>query len=324
MALAIHPLLAKEAEEKAAAQQEEAPVAEVAPEVPAEPVPDPTSEVSAPEESAPETVAEEVVQERRVTLDPARYYQEIARLEQEDPEFRNAIRTRLGRKAAQEYRPKMADLEARLAEREAELQRLRAGSLGEEEIKERLLNDPEFRRTYGVEPPNPQAIRERAALEVQRDSILESAEQYLSKDEIAPYVQAAMRGVFDHEFDANGRPVRPLSPNESMLRFSAALNQAIQAKVATPRATPTPPPPPKEVPPPVAEVVAAPAPVVEQPTANIALAQSTPDLTANNSTRQAGVMQLAEYQRMNPPDQIRMFPEGLAAAMASGKIVRGE
>jgi len=321
LALAIHPSLLAAAQAEAETQEEETPVVAETPEVPVETVPEPASEPVAEEESVPETVAEEV-QERKVYLDPSQYYREIERLEREDPEFRNAIRTKLGRQAKREYQPKVADLEARLAEREAELQRLRAGQMSEDEIKERLLNDPEFRRSYGAEPQNPQAIRERAELEIQFEQIVEQAEQHLTPAEIAPYKQAVANRVFDFEFDANGRPIRQLTPAQSMLRFQAALNTAVQTKLANQRAAPPPPPAPVAAPP-KAEVVEVPTPVEEdKPKANVALAQATPDLTGNNSVRAAGQMHLSEYEALDPPTKMRLFPEGLGAALASGKIVR--
>lgn len=318
LALSTHPRLLAEAEAKTEEVQEETPVAVSEPEVPVEPSPEPTSEEVAP---ASEATPETVVEERKVYLDPERYHQEILRLEAEDEKFRNAIRTRLGRQAAKEYKPKIADLEARLAEREAELAKVRQSTLTEDEIKERLLTDPEFRRQYDSKPADPVQIRERATLELQRDEILENAERFLTKEEIAPYVQAAAQGVFDWEFDANRRPIRRLTPVESMTRFQSGINAAIQQKFSRPpaqasapqQAAPPPPPPPQATQP---EVPAA----VEAPKANTALAQASPDLSTGNSTRVASQMTMAQVRSMNPPDLVRLFPEGIAKAVESGKI----
>lgn len=319
MALAIHPSLLAAAQAEAETQEEETPVVVETPEVPVETVPEPASEPVAEEESVPKTVAEEAP-DHKVYLDSTQFYREIERLERENPEFRNAIRTKLGRQAKREYQPKVADLEARLAEREAELQRLRAGQMSEDEIKERLLKDPEFRRSYGAEPQNPQAIRERAELEIQFEQIVEQAEQHLTPAEIAPYKQAVANGVFDFEFDANGRPIRQLTPSQSMLRFQSALNTAVQNKLATQRAAPPPLPAPVAAPP-KAEVVGVSTPVEEdKPKANAALAQSTPDLTANSTTRVGGVMTLAEARNLPPPELVRLFPTGIEDAVRSGKI----
>lgn len=319
MALATHPRLLETAQAEAETQEEKTPVVVETPEVPVETVPEPASEPVAEEESVPKTVAEEAP-DHKVYLDSTQFYREIERLERENPDFRNAIRTKLGRQAKREYQPKVADLEARLAEREAELQRLREGQMSEDEIKERLLNDPEFRRSYGAEPQNPQAIRERAELQIQFEQIVEQAEQHLTPAEIAPYKQAVANRVFDFEFDANGRPIRQLTPSQSMLRFQSALNTAVQNKLATQRAAPPPPPAPVAAPP-KAEVVEVPTPVEEdKPKANAALAQSTPDLTANSTTRVGGVMTLAEARNLPPPELVRLFPTGIEDAVRSGKI----
>lgn len=324
LALTQHPLLQQEAEARAEEVQEEAPVAVEAPEAPVETSTEPTSEVVAPEgEEAPETV----VEERKVYLDPERYHQEIIRLEQEDEKFRNALRTKIGREAAKQYRPKLAELEARLAEREAELARVTQSTLTEDEIKDRLLSDPEFRRRFDSKPPDPNQIRETALLQQQRDAILESAERFLTTEEIAPYVQAAASGVWDHEFDAANRPIRRLTPQESMARFATALNTAIQQKhaksqvqtsapVQAPKAASAPPPPPPAAPVAVPEAPAA----VEAPQPNVALAQANPDISSGNTIRQTSQLTMAQVRDMSPPDLVRLFPNGVAQAVAEGKI----
>lgn len=76
---------------------------------------------------------------------------------------------------------------------------------------------------------------------------------------------------------------------------------------------------------PAQESQAAPAPVARQaPVANPKLAGAAPDLTAPSTSRGASRMTTSEYKRLNPVQKLKEFPEGLAAAEASGALVRDD
>lgn len=292
------------------------------------------SEVPAPDATPePATTAEEQNQElvttpepapvdNRLYIDPARgHYQELTRLEQEDEAVRNAIRTRVGRVAAREYKPKIAELEHERNQLRSELQRLKNESIDVEELKVKLL-DPEFRRQYDAANaqntgPDPRTV---AWFEASFTEAVEEAEKHLPPEILGRYTTALTQQWYDYERDAQGRPGRALTPEESMRRFQFDLNRAsIQyVKQAATVPPPPPPPPPKaEAPQPVSTI---PEPAPAQAKVNPALAQSSPDLTPNSVQRAAGTMSLSDYNSKTPPEKIRLFPEGLQAAIDSGKV----
>lgn len=326
LAVTLDPRLAEIAEREVREKQEQEAVAQ-APVSPEESVPDATLETP---DTAVEQNAEQVSEpvpapiDNRLYIDPARSYQELTRLEQESEEVRNAIRTRVGRQAAKEYKPKLAELEHERNQLRAEIAQMKAQALDEDELKEKLFRDPAFRQQYDAQQrpqgPDPRVI---AQLDARFNEAVEGAEQHLPPEIVGRYVQAMTQGQwYDYERNAQGQPLRPLSPEEGMRRFEADLNRAAinhikQAQMAPPAAVA---PPQQAAPKPVAQnTEPAPAPVVKP---NLALAGSSPDLTQNNVQRSAGSMSLADYSAMNPPEKMRLFPEGLQAAIDSGKIYR--
>lgn len=328
MAVTLHPSLSRKAEETVQEEQEIAPVAE-APEAPVELAPEPTSEVSAVEESnTPEALeaSPEPAPDPRKWIDPTRYYQELMRLEREDLEFKNALRTRAGRMAATEWKPKVANLEAELAETRKQLQQERMKSLEPEEIKERLYQDPEFRKQYEANSgPDAALIRQRAAYEARVTSAVDFAEQHLPPEEITKRVNALSRGIYDAVRDQSGNIVRTLTPEESLSWFERDLNAATINYVQQANRAPAPAPAPAAAPQPQAAVPPpapqAPAPVKSNP----ALAQASPDLSPNTGGRSPGSgIALSEYSALTTPEKMKRFPQGLGAALSSGAIYRDE
>lgn len=327
MAVTLHPLLSRKAEETVQEEQETVAVAE-APEAPVELAPEPTSEVSANAESViPEAlvVEPEPAPDPRRWIDPARgYYQELTRLEREDLEFKNAIRTRVGREAAKEWKPKVANLEAELAETRKQLQQERLKSLEPDEVKERLYQDPQFRKDYDQANNGPDAalIRERARFEARVTGAVEFAEQHLPPGEIAKRVNALQRGAYDATRDQAGNVIRTLTPEESISWFERDLSAAAIAHIQQSQARAPEPSAPAPAAPPQPQATApapAPAPVKSNP----ALAQSSPDLTAPTQGRPASSgMSMSQYQMLSTPQKMQMFPKGLADALQTGAVYR--
>ena len=327
MPVTLDPRLEEIAAREERERQEQVATAEALA-TPAEPAPDLTLEPTDAQEQNVEQVTEPepAPLDNRLYIDPARgHYQELTRLEQEDAAIRNAIRTRVGREAAKSYKPKIAELEHQLNELRSENTRLKTSGLDEDEIKERLLRDPEFRRQYdsaATPGPDPRAI---AWFESAFSETVEEAEKYLPREVIGRYVQALQGQWYDYDRNAEGKPVSPtpLTREESMRRFQLDLNRASiqyvrQAQAAVPSA-----------PAPVAQA-AAPAPVanptepapapVSKP--NQALASSSPDLTPNSVHRAAGAMSVSDYRDLDTPTAMKLFPEGMQSALDSGKLFR--
>jgi len=336
LAVTLHPRLSQKAEETVQEEQENVPVAEVAPEAPVELAPEPTSEVSAIAESntpeALEVSPAEPAPDPRKWIDPSRgYYQELARLEREDLEFKNALRTRAGRMAASEWRPKVANLEAEAAELRKQLQQERLKSLEPEDIKERLYQDPQFRKEFDQSNSvDPALIRQRAAFEARVTSAVDVAEQYLPPEQITQRVTALQRGAYDAVRDQAGNVIRALAPEESLAWFERDLNGAAIAYVqqASARAAQPPPAPAPAATPPPPPVAEAPAPAPQAPApvkSNPALAQASPDLSPNHGGRSAGSgISLAEYSALSTPEKMKRYPQGLATALSSGAVYRDD
>ena len=327
MAVTLHPSLSRKAEETVQAEEEQASVTE-APEAPVELAPEPTSEVSAVEESTtPEAleVTPEPAPDPRKWIDPRQgYYQELTRLEREDLEFKNALRTRVGRQAASEWKPKVANLEAELAEARKQLQQERLKSLEPDEVKERLFQDPQFRKEYdqdnGVDPS---LIRQRAAYEARVTQAVDFAEQHLPQDQIAMRVNALQRGAYDAARDQAGNVIRRLTPEESLSWFERDLNAAAiayvkQSSAPAPAAAAPAPPQAIQTPPPAP----APAPVKSNP----ALAQASPDLSAPKSPRSGKSMLYSEYKKLNPAQRMALYRTStdVERAFATGELIRDE
>lgn len=338
MAVTLHPRLSQKAEETVQEEQENVPVAESAPEAPVELAPEPTSEVSAIAESntpeALEVSPAEPAPDPRKWIDPSRgYYQELARLEREDLEFKNALRTRAGRMAASEWRPKVANLEAEAAELRKQLQQERLKSLEPEDIKERLYQDPQFRKEF--DQPNivdPALLRQRAAFVARVASAEDAAEQYLPPEEIAKHVGALRRGAYDAVRDQAGNVVRTLAPEESLAWFERDLATAAavaSVKQEYARAAQPPPAPAPAATPPPQPVAQAPAPAPQAPApakSNPALAQAAPVILSPQSPRGGKSMLYSEYKKLNPAQRMAMYRTvaDVERAFETGDLIRDE
>lgn len=265
------------------------------------PVEAPVEEAEAPVEEIPEVPVAE--KERRVIdLDAEDLYQQIVRYRSEDPRFANVYNTDVGRKAAKDYQPRITKLEADNARLQTRLREIEAQGMDEEAIKERLLNDPGFRRTYGEAPGvDANLIEMRGQLQAAIARVEEGVS--LEPAQLQQFQAMLYRGDFDAERDQAGRVIRQLSPNETIAWYSSYLHQQERA------ATKPPAPQPQEAP--VAEVeVPQEEPAKPAPKPNTRLAQLNPDLTPASTSTGPAKMALSEYQKLSPPQRIAMFPTG--------------
>ena len=328
MANQIHPRLVEIADAEAEAARVaalEAPIeqpSEPQPEAPSEPLATPAAESTEPAQPEPEDFW-------RISKTDA--YSDLLRLRDENPEARNLINTIAGRQAKLEHQKRIHELEEAVAERDARLMRLNVQSMDEEALKERLFRDPEFRRQYDAGVPNVAALQERNAFTRAVDQAFAAVAPVLPAERLGQYENAMKSGWFDHHRDPQGRPVgQPLSAQESFALFQqslfteaqqvgaqrqAAALQAQQARTAAiaPAAVA-----------PIAAQEAVPQPK-SAPEPNLRLAQASPDMTSHSASPSSsiGIMPMAEYRQLSPPEKMRLFPEGLRDALRSGKVYAG-
>ena len=308
----MHPLL-REIEE----QEASAPEAVPSPETPDGPVA-PEAEVAAPAEESNQPEPEDFIKISRKAI-----YADLARLSEEDKEFQNNLNSLVGRKARREYKPKIDEMEAELAQFRAQAALAARQVTDPEALKERLLRDPEFRRQYDAPIPDPDALRLQASLERSVDAIFDGVADVLPEDIQSKYREAITSGHYDIQRDVNEQPVlvngQPLllTPTEALAQVANAVNRYARWHVGQ-RAAAAPAPAP-------AQAVSASVAVAERPVANPALAAVTPDLSpAGGGAGGQRRMSVAEYERLTPPQQIALYPraEELERALSSGELYR--
>lgn len=324
----IHPLLRPKEEEPGDASSVEAvvetpaPVEEPAPVAELEAPVEGTSDSGSGEagESAPVSIPQQdstpapvVETDHFLKVDRRNLYAEIQRLANEDKEFANNFNAAVGRKAAREYKPKLAEREARIAALEGTLRKMEISSMDEDQIAERLRTDPEFATRYHAKAADTNAIVQRARYEAMADEAISSAEeQGVPAAVVQRYQRALETGWFDYVRDAHGNPLQALDPGQSLLAFQRGLMSeavklarvnAILPQVTVP-ATPVaqaPSPPPASPPPPVAAKPAA--------MPNPALAKASPDLApASGGAGGRPRVSLEEWHKMTPPERKALYP----------------
>lgn len=296
------------------------------------------------EQPAASQAAAEVPQDDVIVLRRAELYRQIEELQEADPAFRNVLNSYVGRKAKQRYEPEKARLEAELMQARRQLQELQLRSMSEEEIKERAVKDPAFRRQLDelAQPvPDPSLVQSvQAAIAHAEDAVA----RYIPPEMLGQYQQMLRAGYFDREVLPNGQ-WRQLTVFESLAKYQNTLfNAAMQAARASgqqfvpPGATgavaPPPPVPPPAAPPPPPPQAQQPAKAGDAeekgeeeqrkaPTPNRRIAQMRPDTTAPAGRGSGlGRMSLSEFRRLSPPERLRMFPtvEDYERARAEGII----
>lgn len=220
----------------------------------------------------------------------------------------------VGRKAAKEYQPKLTKLEADLARAQTRLREIEVSRMDEDEIKDRLLKDEGFRQSYQKPQADPALIEMRGQIQAAIARVEESVD--LEPNQVEAYRQMLLSGAFDAERDAQGRPIRVLSPNETIAWYSSHLHNEArrfqQARTATPPAS--------QVEAPVAQVEAPQEPPAKPaPKANLRLAQLDADLTPGEPGGGSTTFRLSEIRKMAPPERLRHFPTGAALQEAINK-----
>lgn len=288
-----HPLLMEKAEAEEEVPQQEAPVEEAAPDE------EPTE---SPDAEEPQEEDDQIVLSRKGL------FQDFKRLEQEDPRFANILHDYAARKARREHKPKIDELEARVAELNERVRKESIGRMSQDEIKERLANDPKFRQAFDAKVPNAQAVRAKSEVAQAVDDAVDTfIEAGLDPEDAVRFRQSLEGGWYDFERDANGSPVgQPLTPYKAMALFQSDMGRHLRQKapVAAPQQQVA--PKPRAVP-------------------NKALSNSGPDLTPVGGSSAGGKsMKMSEYNRLDWKQKIAMFPDekDVAAALDSGRLVR--
>lgn len=324
----IHPLLRPKEEEPGDASSEEAVVETPAPAE--EPAPVAELEVPVGEtgdsgsaeagESAPVSIPQQdstpapvVESDHFLKVDRRNLYAEIQRLANEDKEFANNFNAAVGRKAAREYKPQLTAKDARIAELEGTLRKMEISSMDEDQVAERLRTDPDFATRYHAKPVDTNVIVQRARYEAMVDEAIATAEeQGVPAAVVQRYQRSLETGWFDYARDAQGNPLQPLAPEQSILAFQRGLMSeavklarvnAILPQVAAPAGpvAPAPNPPPASPPPPVAAKPAA--------MPNPALAKASPDLApASGGAGGRPRVSLEEWHKMFPPERKALYP----------------
>jgi len=285
----IHPRLRKD--EEAGQEQPEAIVA-------------PETESVAPQDEPEVAEQEEDESKYLVTFDRRKAGKAFEQWQKEDPELANSLNSWVGQKARREWKPKLDQVELELAEVRAQFHQAQMRTMTQEQVKDRLLNDPQFRQNFG-QVPDPQALAQQKALERAIETSQEAVADVLAADELSGFRKSLEGGWYDFERDEAGKPLRALPVEESLARYNRDLMQAAMAKrqgaVAPPPTRPSGPPPPPTIAPPVAEKPKA-AP-------NPKLAQVSPDLSPPSSGGTGATrMSLSEYKAMNWSQRMAMFP----------------
>lgn len=274
-----------------------------------------------------------------IALDRSNLYGEIARLDREVPEFREALRTYGGRKVKRELEGRIDLLEAELQAREAELaearvqnqiyQMLSDPNQGEAAVHERLRTDPEFARAYHSQAEKPDLEEIQAAVETTNyiEDILEQGLQAgIPPRRIDEYRQAIQTGWFDYRRDAQGRPIGEMvGGTEALLILQQTINAEAAAARARQQQATAPRQEPKQPQPAAAPAKQEERPVAQQekpaPQPNPALTARGPDLSSGQSaSASGGKISYEEYMSLTPPERIERYPGGLEELVRKGLV----
>lgn len=184
-------------------------------------------------------------------IDPARPYQSLRQLAERDQQILQAIRTLAGRERAKEERRRIAELEAELAALRRQQAEMLIAAVPEEERKERLEKDEQFRALYEQaqqEVPDPAAAVESIEIESQVESVLDRYRDVLPQWRLDQVVAAMSpggcmncsalggepHGILDH--DEHGNELSPVAAilrlNDMLERESAPLRQLAAMRYA--------------------------------------------------------------------------------------------
>ena len=319
MSVQVHPRLreleeeaAAEAKEQTATPETENPAATEA-EAPATP--------AAQEEARPES-------DNFYRLERARLYEEIARLDRDDPVFRENVRTFGGRKTKREMESEVSVLRAELEALKLQQRQAQFRAMDPEDIEQRFSTDPEFAKQYAEtvhgKPVDVDAQREVVAWTNRFEGLIdEFVENGHVPKQWGDQTMAWLReGKFDR--DAQGRPLDPFGSYEQVRRYltvAANTHRSSRAPAATPPAQAVPRAPVSQAP----QQAVAEAPVAAKPSPqpNMKLADAAPDMS--NGSHGGGSrrgMALSDYSRMSPPEKIAYAGDGLESAISSGLVYR--
>ncbi len=329
MSVTLHPRL-REQEEAAATTAAEASTSDAVenPEVNSEVAPAEAPAQDAASGTQPDPGPP--IEDNYLKIDKTRLYEEIQRLDREDPAFREIVRTYGGRKAKRALEAQLAELQAELEEERQRRKQIEFRSMTPEEIEERFGKDPQFARDYAetvhAQPSDPNLRR--AAMEWNR-AFQDLYDEYENRG-IPPqwtehYHKLLTQGRFDRDAQGN-----PLTPQQAFNLMRRTLDQALAVRLHQQQSGQS---PPAQAAQPAAQVAQAATPAASTANAPASTPASMPqpkrdtampDVSGDASHPVGGRsgIPLSQYNAMTPPEKINAFPEGLQAAMANGKVYR--
>lgn len=194
-------------------------------------------EESKPEESQPPAETGNSESPRsRIELDPTDLYGSLRKLADEDPHFRNVLKSFSGREKQNELRQRVRELEKQLEQERLQRMQAYVRAVPEEKAQEAYENDPEFRQAYDfLTSYEPQVNEESEAYALQIEQIFEQADGWLPEARIRQYMAAMApggcscnaisepHGIYDH--DEAGRELTPL---QSFLKFKETFENEVR------------------------------------------------------------------------------------------------
>lgn len=315
----VHPRLRELAEEAAAEAQEQTATPEE--ETPAVTEAEAPAEPSAQAEARPES-------DNFYRLEKARLYEEIARLDREDPVFRENVRTFGGRKTKREMESEVTVLKAELEALKLQQRQQAFKAMDPEDIEQRFSTDPEFAQQYTAtlhgKPVDVDAQREVVAWTNRFETLVdEFVEGGAVPKQWGDQTMAWLReGKFDR--DPQGRPLDPFGSYEAVRRYLSTASNVYRSQRAAPPANPAQAPTRAPVAAaPQQQASVAPEATKAAPQPNRKLADAAPDMS--NGSHGGGArrgMALEDYKRMNPREKMAYAADGLESAISSGLVYR--
>lgn len=274
----------------------------------------PASETQPVGEPAPETPEGEPAPEKIYTLKRQGLYQELARLEREDPDFAHVLKSYIGRKAKSQYEPQLTSMQQELEQLRLQTRRDRFSNMSDEAIREKFATDPQFARDYAefihsddgrLQQQHSQERERQTAVSAFSTAVDTAIDEGLDPTEAEKLWQSLGAGKYDYDPSGN-----MLSYAQSLALFQRDLYKAaLQA--------PAPAQSPVQVNGQVAQNGQAPQ-AVQAPPDN-----ASPDMSRGGSRPGALTRWTkAQVDAMEPEDFIRHFPaEGdWERAIAEGRV----
>lgn len=221
-----------------------------------------------------------------IKLNAKELYPEILRLERENEDFKRVFNTRLGNKAAAQYKPLIQEKEREIEELKKELRRREISSMSEQDIEAKFQSDANFAREYTElvhsQPSTSSPIDETPIIVAAINDALDLARSYgVLETSITEIQNKAAQGGYDIE-------------GEPWQMSLSRMNRDIVSKITSKDSKPAP------------------------PTANSSLTKSGPDLSPKSKGSSVATEvpnTVAEFKALPTSEQNRILAtsEGMKA-----------